>query len=306
MLGWLARIARLLLHRGSIRSPGAQWGPRWLALLTARTLARTSAAVGVHYDAQVSESFDPAQQYMVVWHPHGAFTYSALCYGGLLSLLRQPVRWYTGVASILFKVPLLRQILLLLNARRCDASVLRALLAEGHSVGLQPGGIAEQLRTTHMQEQAFFPPNLSFLRLALEHGTPLLPVYIFGENQLFRTTPTLQRFARRIFALSGIPAVVPLGRWGLPWLIPRPTNVLIAFGQPVYAGPPQEPTDAAVEEVFTRYSAELNRLFEEHKDARLPSEIAARGLTIVRRTRPVQPPKAKGKNQEAIAVISRL
>ena len=27
---------------------------------------------------------------------------------------------------------------------------------------------------------------VAFVRLAIQHGTPLMPLYIFGENQLYR------------------------------------------------------------------------------------------------------------------------
>ncbi|KAJ1619614.1 diacylglycerol acyltransferase-domain-containing protein [Pavlovales sp. CCMP2436] len=220
-------------------------------------------------------------------------TVSALFFGGLLSLRRQPVEWYTGVASILFNCPGLREVLLLLNAREISRGVMDSLLAAGHSVGVQPGGIYEQLHSDHRREQAFFPPNLTFIRLAMAHGTPLLPLYLFGENQLYATSPLLQALARFVYGLTGIPALIPLGRWGLPTIVPKPRHVAIRFGRPVHVGPPQkEPSDAAVEEVYIRYTAELNRLWNEHKAA-LPPEVAAQGLNIVRRTRPVQPPQAK-------------
>ena len=47
-----------------------------------------------------------------------------------------------------------------------------------------------------------------------------------------------------------------------------------------------------VEEVFGRYCAELLRVFDENKDACLPPEVAARGLTIVRRETPASASKA--------------
>ena len=60
------------------------------------------------------------------------------------------------------------------------------------------------MESLNCQERLYFPANLGFIRqahlahsspwvtplfprLAIQHGVPLLPVYSFGENQLFRT-----------------------------------------------------------------------------------------------------------------------
>ena len=77
------------------------------------------------------------------------------------------------------------------------------------------------------------------------------------------------------------------GRWGLPWLVPRPVDVSVAWGRPVRVGPRDPaPSEARVAAVFEAYCAELRRLFDEHKDQCLPPEVAARGLTITHRGRP--------------------
>ena len=84
-----------------------------------------------------------------------------------------------------------------------------------------------------------------------------------------------------------MPAPLVTGRWGLPWLVPRPVDVSVAWGRPVRVGPPDlAPSEARVAAVFEAYCAELRRLFDEHKDQCLPPEVAARGLTITHRGHP--------------------
>jgi 1-acyl-sn-glycerol-3-phosphate acyltransferase len=297
-------VLLLLLVRGpwNAKARTKPWGPRWLALLVARLLTALANLIGVRHTVAWADGLDRSRQHMVIWHPHGALAFSALMIGGLVSLERRPVGWYTGVASILFQIPGLREVLSLLDAREVTTTTLRGLLRAGRSVGLQPGGIPEQLRTSSDREVAYFPPNLSFVRLAIEHGTPLLPCYLFGENQLYVTTPTTRALARRTHALTGMPLLVVYGRWGLPWIVPRRGTIHVRFGRAVEVGPPQPaPSEAAVEEVFARYTAELTRLFDEHK-ALLPPDVAAQGLTIVRRTRSARrgkPPQATNANTPA-------
>ena len=81
----------------------------------------------------------------------------------------------------------LGELLVLWNCRSADADVTNALLRRGISVCVQPGGIPEQVITDCRREQAVFPPKLGWIRLAIQYGIPLLPIYGFGENQIFTT-----------------------------------------------------------------------------------------------------------------------
>lgn len=160
---------------------------------------------------------------------------------------------------------------------------------------MQPGGIPEQLRSDHRREIALFPKRLGFVRLAMRHGVDLLPVYIFGENQAYTTLgPTGAAFSRACFRMLGVPLVPVTGRFGLPWLVPNPTPVHVRWGEPVRTGPPNaQPSEAEVTAVFERYVAELKRLFDAHKDACLPPEVAAKGLEIGFSGGTPKPPHAK-------------
>ena len=197
---------------------------------------------------------------------------------------------------MLFKIPLLRELLLLLRVREASTSTLDALLASGRSVALNPGGLHEQVHTTHECEEMHVQPKLGFIRLAMRHGVPLLPSYGFGENQLYRSSwyaePTLP--LRQWLAANlriGLPAVH--GQMGT--IFPFPTHHAFVVGQPVPTGPPNDnPTSEEVEEVFGRWKQEVQRIFDENKNKYLPPQVAARGLTIhARATKPATPQRSK-------------
>lgn len=54
----------------------------------------------------------------------------------------------------------------------------------GVSVGLMVGGIAEMFMIRPDHERIKLKDRKGFVRVALEHGTPILPVYMFGANQV--------------------------------------------------------------------------------------------------------------------------
>jgi 2-acylglycerol O-acyltransferase 2 len=181
-------------------------------------------------------------------------------------------------ADAVFQVPIFREICLSLGMRSASNRVMDKLLEDGDSVALAPGGIHEQVKTNPEREQLFFAPNLGFVRTAMKHGVPLVPLYNFGENQLYETPTWCERISKSLkkFGIGFKPVV---GRWNLP--LPLPQKVETRFGREIAVGPPNpNPTDAQVEQVFRMYCHELLRLFDEHKSA-LPPAVAARGLSIV-------------------------
>ena len=58
------------------------------------------------------------------------------------------------------------------------------------------------------------------------------------------------------------------------------------MGRPVATSdiPVPHPTEAQLADVLARWEVELRRLFDEHKDALLPPDVAARGLRISTRS----------------------
>jgi len=270
---------------GRAISRPAPFGPRWIAALLANFFTWLMRVVGKCPITSVppEKPLVEGRQTEVVWHPHGAYTTMCFMHCAQYTVAAQPLQWYPGVAPVLFKVPFFREMLLLLNARSVERKSLEALVLAGHSIGVQPGGIPEQLLSDHRREIALFPRHLGFVRLAMRYGLDLLPVYIFGENQAYTTMGEWgQALSAFTYKWLGMPLVPVTGRFGLPWLVPKPTNVHVRWGNAISAGSPNpNPTNDEVQAVFDLYLAELRRVFNKHKDACLPPEVAAKGLTVM-------------------------
>ncbi|KOO28546.1 diacylglycerol o-acyltransferase 2-like protein [Chrysochromulina tobinii] len=91
-------------------------------------------------------------------------------------------------ASILFRIPLLRELLLLANVRDASYDNIIGLLTSGRTVAVNPGGNWEMTSASHEQERIYVQQRLGFIRLAMRTGRPLLPAYAFGESQLFHAS----------------------------------------------------------------------------------------------------------------------
>jgi hypothetical protein len=116
-----------------------------------------------------------------------------------------------------------------------------------------------------------------FLRLAVKHGVPVIPVYVFGATKMFKRLqlPVLERLSL-FFRVS---LVVFFGAWGLP--IPFRQRLLYVMGQPIMppslvgGGEHLDNTGAVavagmeqqVDDMHAQFCDELLRLFDRHKEA---------------------------------------
>mmetsp|Transcript_63979 Transcript_63979/g.166258 ORF Transcript_63979/g.166258 Transcript_63979/m.166258 type:complete len:340 (+) Transcript_63979:45-1064(+) len=294
-------VALWLLWRKYVVTPASKqivpWGPRWLAVAASALLHYFGRAF-LNYTDNAEDTlkwgiWEDGKQYLMPWHPHGNFTISSLYFISHYWAKNYPggTPRYVCVAPLLLKIPILAEFLLLCHARSQDISTFSRLLASGATVAVQPGGLREQVATDDKQERVFFPAKLGFIRLALQHGVALLPTYAFGENQLYKTAPWVQRLNQWCYRKLGTGSMIILGQGGIPSspILPNPimlpkagAGLHIRWGKPIDVGPPiQEPSDEQVREVFAVYVEALRRLFDEYKDTLLPPEVAARGLKVM-------------------------
>lgn len=279
---WRMRLLRRAVRRGGTV------GPRWLARLSARSSAVVARVVsGVTVASSGGEGLAwRGGQLMIVWHPHGFIAYTPSMIMGEWAVAGHPHgrEWFGLCLPALFKLPWLGEHFTLTNARPVDRASLETLLASGATVAIQPGGVREQAATRHDQEQAFFGKKLGFVRQAIKHGTPLMPVYFFGENQMYTRVAGGAWITRAIKKATGMVFPVCTGWLGLPmcWPLPHATALHVRWGRAVPVGDADaDPSDERVREVFEAYLAELMRLFDAHAHDCLPPHVADRGLRVV-------------------------
>jgi len=145
-------------------------------------------------------------------------------------------------------------------------------LSQGDRIGIVPGGISEIFegypKPQTRPDEEYSIVRKGFLRLALQHGVPVVPIYCFGATKMFRRLnfPILERLSHLIRASI----VVFYGVWGLP--IPFRQRLLYVIGDPIF--PPTvlgtgtgEGQEQAVDVMHTQFCDELLRIFERNKDS---------------------------------------
>ncbi|KAL4421076.1 hypothetical protein ABPG77_001371 [Micractinium sp. CCAP 211/92] len=178
------------------------------------------------------------------------------------------------VSSAGFWAPIMRHMWWWLGCRPVSRQCFQALLRKGRSVAVCPGGVKECIYMQRGQEVAYLRKRHGFVRLALQAGAPLLPVFCFGQTDLYsycrlffdwprNLIPQAQwaSFVRRI-------GYVPMLIWG--WcgsFMPKQVPMYIVVGKPITVPRIEEPTQEQVEEYLGKFITSMERMFKEHKKA---------------------------------------
>jgi hypothetical protein len=92
-------------------------------------------------------------------------------------------------------------------------------------VCLCSGGEKEQLMTKPNQHKIFLRTRKGFVKLALQYGTDLVPMYAFGENELYECSDFLMGFRQWLQRTLHIGIPVVFGRWNTLVPLPRPMGI---------------------------------------------------------------------------------
>lgn len=181
---------------------------------------------------------------------------------------------YTGTNSHAYNI-----ILLDTYDRDASKSSVDQALSEGHRIGLAPGGIAEMFEgypkpLTHPDEEyAILQSRKGFIRMAVKHGIPVIPVYCFGATKMLKRLqlPLFENLSK----LLRISICVFFGSWGLP--MPFRQRLLYVLGRPIFppqledgSTPPLSEDSPLFEKLVgvmhKTFCEELQSLFERHKE----------------------------------------
>lgn len=136
----------------------------------------------------IKEQDYDANQYIFAVMPHGILAISRILFHGEMAdkhiLPGIYGRWVAATPQ--FYVPGARELMLLFGAIDASKTTLRKALNRGESLFLYPGGTKELMRTNDIPNTTIHTAGerKGFIKLAIEHGIPIVPVVAFGEYQM--------------------------------------------------------------------------------------------------------------------------
>jgi 1-acyl-sn-glycerol-3-phosphate acyltransferase len=171
----------------------------------------------------------------------------------------------TLVATVLFRVPIVREWSLWTGGIDASRKVAEKALSRGRSIMVRPGGEAEQLRTTRGKEIVYLKNRRGFLRLAMSKGIPVVPCYVFGASDYHYTWGGI--FSPREFIQKRFGVCLPIAMGYFGTLCPLPVKTTVVFGVPM-TFTVKEKGNPSHEELLNAHKTfcdELTKLFDTHK-----------------------------------------
>jgi len=209
------------------------------------------------------------KQYIFGVHPHGIHCWPLNVFAFHSSDFYQKMKGMkmTGVAAtVMFKIPVVRELFLLMGYRDAGRRTCQKVLEQGGSLYICTGGESESLATKNGVDAVVLEGRKGFIRLALSYGTPLVPVYGIGNNELYTTLHPFPKFRRMLSKRFHIAIPLFYGRLFSPLPYCRPVKVLI--GAPIEVPAPatkgEKPRDALVDEYHAKYVSALKALHAKH------------------------------------------
>ncbi|PWN92497.1 putative diacylglycerol acyltransferase type 2b [Acaromyces ingoldii] len=247
-----------------------------------------------YYPVSLIKSADlpPDKPYVFGYHPHGIIGMGAIA-NFATSATEFPTS-FPGITPHLltlnsnFNIPIYRDILMAMGlcsvSKRSCERILRK--GKGRAITIVVGGASESLSAHPGTADLTLRRRLGFIKIAIRNGAALVPVFSFGENDIYSQLVNdegtkvhrFQKWFQSIFGFT-LPLFHGRGIWISVGLMPYRHPIVSVVGRPIQVKQNANPSKAELEEVQSRYIAELERIWEQWKDAYAANR--SKELTIV-------------------------
>nr|XP_004656320.2 2-acylglycerol O-acyltransferase 2 [Jaculus jaculus] len=223
---------------------------------------------------------DPSRNYIAGFHPHGV-----LAAGAFLNLCTESTGFsslFPGICphlmmlNLWFRAPFFRDYIMsggLVTSDKVSAAHVLNRKGGGNLLAIIIGGAQEALDARPGAYTLLLRNRKGFVRLALIHGAALVPIFSFGENNLFNQVQNssgswLRYIQNRLQKVMGISLPLFHGRGVFQYsfgLMPFRQPITTIVGKPIEVKQTSMPTEEEVDRLHQRYINELCNLFETHK-----------------------------------------
>ncbi|KIM90195.1 hypothetical protein PILCRDRAFT_174692 [Piloderma croceum F 1598] len=218
--------------------------------------------------------------YVFGYHPHGIIGMGAMCTFATeatgFSKEFPGIKPHLLTLSSNFQIPIYREILLALGicsvSKKSCSNILKA--GPGSAITIVVGGAAESLSARPGTADLTLRRRLGFIKLAIQYGADLVPVFSFGENDIYQQMPnekgtTIYALQKRFQSMFGFTLPLFHGRGLLNYnlgLMPYRRRIVSVIGNPIHVIQSDKPTLEEIMSAQKLYIEELTRIWNTYKD----------------------------------------
>ncbi|XP_003738944.1 2-acylglycerol O-acyltransferase 2 [Galendromus occidentalis] len=221
------------------------------------------------------------RNYIIGYHPHGIMSFGAVVNfateGTKFSEVFPGIVTHPLTLRMNFLFPFYRELPLLYGICCVSQKSIEWILnrkGKGNAAVIVIGGAQEALDAHRGDDYHLtLKHRKGFARVALQNGADLVPVFSFGENDIFTQVENprgskLRMFQEFVKRLVGVSPALFHGRgvfqytWGY---VPFRSPITTVVGAPIRVERVANPSREQVDELHGRYVEQLREIFETHK-----------------------------------------
>ncbi|KAI8887215.1 diacylglycerol acyltransferase [Backusella circina FSU 941] len=227
---------------------------------------------------------DPSKNYVLGYHPHGIISMGA--FANFATEATGFSKLFPGITPSLltlvsnFRIPLYRDLIMSLGIAGVSRPSCEAILSSGpgRSIVIVVGGAAESLHARPGVADLVLRKRLGFIRLAIKQKAELVPVFSFGENEIYEQVDNdagskLYHVQKKMKKMLGFTMPLFHARGIFNYdvgIIPFRHQIATVVGKPIpvpeLAEDQTEPTKEQLLEVQRQYIEELQNIYDKYKD----------------------------------------
>ncbi|KAJ3589158.1 hypothetical protein NHX12_010006 [Muraenolepis orangiensis] len=223
---------------------------------------------------------DPRRNYVLGFHPHGVLVAGAFCNfctnGTGFTQLFPGLTSYLLMLPLWFRAPFFRDYIMsagLIPSDKASAGYMLERKGGGNAVVIAVGGAPEALDAHPGTYNVLLAEKKGFIKLAMEHGAHLVPIFSFGENEVFDQVGNergtwLRAIQERLQAVMGISLPLFHARGVFQYsfgVLPYRKPIHTVVGRPIRVERNEKPSGEQLDALHQLYMDELNDLFDKHK-----------------------------------------
>lgn len=215
-----------------------------------------------------------------LFHPHGVLTLAHMINIGLPSISNWPVKNIQGTALYSFWYSFgIREILdgTFIPSKYDD---MKNVIDKNMSLSVSLGGIEEMKYVRKHHIKLKLKDRKGIFRLAIETGTPLVPVLAYGENEACDNLGTWKGFDwineslyRTVHCNLIMPSWAIFEKYFSISHKPFDTPIVSVIGEPVAVGPARTPTEEDIRVLRNIYIKRLRELYKNTKPPQYSEEL---------------------------------
>ncbi|KAJ8031261.1 2-acylglycerol O-acyltransferase 1 [Holothuria leucospilota] len=221
---------------------------------------------------------DPKHSYLFGYHPHGIMGMGLFAHfateGSNFSEIFPGITPYPLTLHGWFRIPLVRDYLMSSGLCSVRKESLDWILSHpGNAAIIVVGGAREALEAKPGTNRLVLTPRKGFIKRAIMSGAHLVPVYSFGENDMFDQVDNvknnrLKKLQNILTSIIGISPPMFHGRGLFNYnmgLMPHRVPIYTVVGKPLPVEKNTCPSQDEIDEVHRKYTEAVTKLFQDNK-----------------------------------------